>query len=96
MTKRITTTKKRKNLILSTKTKQVRIFFRIIFPTETFKKNLKINNDREKKNEKQRGKKDYKAVRKNIITTVKRILSKFEMFIKTSKTEMTSRNKTLN
>ena len=95
MTKKTATTKKRKNLILLRKIKQTWKIFEIILLTETLKKNLKINNDREKRNDKKR-EKNYKTINKNFITTVKRVLSKFKMFIKTLKTKATLKNETSN
>ena len=96
MTKKITTMRKWKNLILSTKAEQTRENFWITFSTKTLKKEISrlvmIAKEKTKKN----AKKNYKTIKENIITTVKRILSKFEMFIKASKTEATSRNETSN
>ena len=59
-----TTTKKRKNLILSTKAERTRKSFQIAFLTKTFKQNLKISNNRERKKKKRNEKKSYKTIKK--------------------------------
>ena len=47
-----------------------------------------------KRKTKKNAKKNYEINKKDIITIVKRILSKFEVFIKASKIEVTSKNET--
>ena len=80
-TKEATTTKKRAKAIL-TRTERARKFFsNRSFNKDVQERNFKINNDRERKDERKHEKSNYKTIRKHGITTFKRILQEFIMFI---------------
>ena len=80
--------------MFSTKAKQNQKIFLIILLTKTPRKVISRSIIIAKKNEKKREKKNYKIIKKNFITIVKSILSRFEMFIKSSKTKAASKNET--